>query len=120
VRARSWGSFVAAAALFGVVTLAITWPLPPSGHAGARLAVALRLGLELVQRDINLTMWVLAWDSHALVTDPLHLFHANPFYPARLTLALEHMLGNAPVFTPVYLATGNPVLAHQVSPSRRS
>src|SRR5262245_51772129 len=61
-------------------------------------------------------MWILAWDTHALVTDPLHLFHANAFYPAPWSLALsEHMLGNVPFFAPVYLATGNAVLAHQLT-----
>jgi hypothetical protein len=73
-------------------------------------------GAGLVQRDINLTIWTLAWVSRALVTDPLHLFDANVFYPARATLAsTEHMLGNAPFFAPVYLASGNPILAHQVT-----
>src|SRR5207245_5739623 len=69
-----------------------------------------------IQRDINLTLWTLAWDTHALRTDPLHLFDANTFYPARYSLALsEHKLGNVPFFAPVYLATGNPVLAHQAT-----
>src|SRR5439155_18960 len=69
-----------------------------------------------VQSDLNLTLWVLAWDTHALVTHPTRLFDANTFYPAPSTLACsEHMLGNLPLFAPVYLATGNPVLAHQAT-----
>ena len=108
---------LAAAALLGVVTVAVTWPL--FRHPGTQVLDAPSLygpASELVQRDINLTLWILAWDSHALVTDPLHLFHANSFYPARWSLALsEHMLGNVPLFTPVYVATGNPVLAHQLA-----
>src|SRR5262249_44310539 len=63
-----------------------------------------------------LTLWILAWDTHALVTDPLHLFHANVLYPARWSLATsEHMLGNVPFFAPIYLASDNPVLAHQAT-----
>lgn len=38
-----------------------------------------------MQRDINLTIWVLAWDSHALATDPARLFHANAMWPAPYT-----------------------------------
>jgi hypothetical protein len=112
---RVW--WLGAAGLIGVVAIAITWPL--FRHPGTQVLDSPSLygpASELVQRDINLTMWVLAWDSHALVTDPLHLFHANSFYPARWSLALsEHMLGNTPVFTPVYLASRNPVLAHQAA-----
>src|SRR5205814_10484458 len=58
----------------------------------------------------------LAWDCHALATNPAGLFHANDFYPAPYSLALsEHMLGNVPLFCPVYAVTGNPVLAHQIA-----
>src|SRR5262249_14034098 len=70
----------------------------------------------LVPRDLNLSLWVPAWDTHALVTHPGRLFDANAFYPSRSTLACsEHMLGNVPLFAPVYLATRNPVLAHQAT-----
>jgi hypothetical protein len=108
---------VAGAALLGVATIALTWPL--FRHPATQVLDSPTLygtAATLVQRDIYLTMWVLAWDTHALVTDPLRLFHANALYPAPYTLALsEHMLGNVPLFAPVYLATGNPVLAHQAS-----
>ena len=63
----------------------------------------------LIERDIYLTTWILAWDTHALTHDPTHLFQANVFYPAPSSLARsEHMLGSVPLFAPVYLATGNP------------
>ena len=113
----SWRHVLGAAALLVVVTITTTWPL--FRHPATQVLDSPSLygpASELVQRDINLTLWVLAWDSHALVTDPLHLFHANTFYPAPWSLAFsEHMLGNVPFFAPVYLATGNPILAHQVS-----
>src|SRR5262249_52891000 len=58
--------------------------------------------------------WVLAWAAHALETDPAAVLHGNAFHPVPWSLALsEHMLGNQPLFAPVYLATGNPVLAYQ-------
>lgn len=62
--------------------------------------------------DLHLHLWTLAWVSHAVVTDPLHVFDANVFHPAPLTLAgSDHLLGALPVAGPVYWLTGNPVAA---------
>ncbi len=112
---RTLFRILGAAAALAITFVVFTWPL--LRHPATTVLDAVSLygpASALVQRDINLTMWVLAWDSHALVTDPLRLFHANAFWPAPYTLALsEHMLGNLPLFGPVYLLTGNPVLAHQ-------
>lgn len=116
-RGRPWAGALGAAVAVAAVTVAITWPL--FRHPATQVLDSPSLygpAAVLVQRDINLTIWTLAWDVHALVTDPLHLFHANALYPARWSLATtEHMLGNVPFFAPVYLATGNPVLAHQAT-----
>ena len=104
--------------LYAGAIVALTWPVFRQPATTVLDAVSLYgpAGADLVQRDINLTMWTLAWVSRALVTDPLHLFDANVFYPARYTLACtEHMLGNVPFFGPVFLLTDNPVLAHQVT-----
>lgn len=112
-----WRAPVAAALLGAFALIVLTWPVfrhpattvldTPSLYGDAAV---------LIQRDINLTLWVLAWDTHALTTDPGGLFHANAFHPAPLSLALsEHMLGNVPIFAPIYLATGNPILAHQLT-----
>lgn len=65
--------------------------------------------------DTYLNTWILAWVTHALGTPGRRLFDANIHHPLRGTLALsDHMLGVQPVFAPVYLATGNPVLAMNV------
>ena len=41
-------------------------------------------------------MWVVNWVLHALVTQPLHLFEANIFYPAPHALARsEHIVATA-------------------------
>jgi hypothetical protein len=112
-----WGAALGAAAFYALASVALTWPLfrhpattvldTPSLYGDAAV---------LIQRDINLTMWTLAWDAHALTTAPMRLFHANAFFPAPYTLATtEHMLGNLPWFGPVFLATGNAVLAHQAT-----
>jgi hypothetical protein len=63
--------------------------------------------------DPVLVTWILAWGSHALTTDPWNLFNANIFYPLQNTLALsEHMVSVVPFFAPVYLLTGNPIVAY--------
>src|SRR5262249_24717739 len=54
--------------------------------------------------------WILAWDAHALTSDPRHLFDANLGYPLERSLAFsDHLLGTLPLFAPVYLSTGNVV-----------
>src|SRR4030066_182224 len=40
--------------------------------------------VELGDRVLN--AYILSWDTHALLTDPLNLFGANTFYPAKLSL----------------------------------
>jgi len=102
---------------YAIATIVLTWPL--FRHPATTVLDTQSLYGDasiLVQRDINLTVWALAWDAHALTTDPLHLFDANAFFPARLTLAFsEHRLGNVPFAGPVFLLTGNAVLGHQVA-----
>ena len=80
------------------------------------------LGLHLaraVPGDIGdplLNAWILAWDAHALLTDPLHLFDANIFYPLPNTLAYsEHMLSTACLVMPLQIITGEPLVAHNLS-----
>ena len=54
--------------------------------------------------------WILAWDAHALTSDPRHLFDANLGYPLERSLAFsDHLLGTLPLFAPVYWSTGNVV-----------
>jgi hypothetical protein len=90
------------AAAYVVLAVAMTYPL------------FFRMGDHVLITPIDnlLNTWILAWDYHALVSRPLRLFDANIFYPARNTLALsEHLLGDLPLFAPVMLVTGNPLLA---------
>jgi hypothetical protein len=100
---RPWLPVFGAAVVLAVVTFAITWPL--FQHPSTQVLDSPSLygpASVLVQRDINLTLWILAWDSHALVTDPLHLFHANALYPRWSLATSEHMLGNVPVFALIF------------------
>ncbi|MEP7199670.1 MAG: hypothetical protein ABI874_07630, partial [Chloroflexota bacterium] len=63
--------------------------------------------------DPVLNTYILAWDTHALVTDPLNVFNANIFYPLPNTLAYsENLIGDAIIALPIALLTGEPVLAY--------
>ncbi len=74
---------------------------------------------EAVPGDIGdplLNAWILAWDTHALLTDPFHLFDANIFYPLPHTLAYsEHLLSTAALGLPLGLVSGEPVVAYNLS-----
>lgn len=77
LRARRYRQDLAALAGFVVLTLAFTYPL------------AFRLSEQVVQpaEDPRLNSWILAWDAHALLTQPAGLFQANTFYPYPYSLA---------------------------------
>jgi len=75
-------------ALLGtVLALAMHWPLPL--HMGRDIAQD--LGDPLVQA------WQVAWDGHALKTQPTELFQANTFWPLPDSLAIsDALVGYAP------------------------
>src|SRR5206468_5064328 len=58
-----------------------------------------------------LNAWILHWDFHQTFRDPLHLFDANIFYPARYALAFSENLYGASVFGFAPLAAGVSTLA---------
>ena len=65
--------------------------------------------------DALLLMWATSHVSERLFHDPLHLFDAGIFFPARLTLAYsDHMIGQALVGLPIWLATRNPLLEYNL------
>jgi hypothetical protein len=62
--------------------------------------------------DAHMYLWTLAWDAHAFLTQPLHLFDANIYYPYANTLAYsENLIGSAFFAAPIIWLTGNIVLA---------
>ncbi len=78
-----------------------TWPL----------ALAPRTLSLNDNRDAQLNEWILAWVEHTLPRDPLHLFQANIFYPAKDTLAFsEPLIVPALIGAPVAWLGGSPVL----------
>jgi hypothetical protein len=99
------GKLALAGAFFTALTLLKAYPL--IWHFGSQLPGGLG--------DPLLVTWILAWDVHALTTNPLNLFNANIFYPVQNTLALsEHMIAVVPLFAPAYLLTGNPIMAYNM------
>lgn len=95
---------LAALVLFAVLALVLTYPL------FLHLAGAVE-----DRQDALLNVWITAWDGHQFLSDPLHLFDANIFYPYPRTLAYsELLLGNGLLALPITAAGGNPVLGYHV------
>src|SRR5437764_528332 len=106
-RRRAAASLTTGLALlvYGVITLALF----PTVVAHLANAFAGDLG------DPPSQAWILAWDVHALRTNPAHLYDANIFYPFHDVLAYQDtLLGLLPLAAPVLLLTGKAVLAYNV------
>jgi hypothetical protein len=107
---RSARDALAAAAAYGLLTLAMTWPLARS--------LARELPADL--GDPLLNTWILAWDAeHILRALTGHLgalreyWNANIFAPHPLALAYsEHLTAQAVMALPVYAITKNPILTY--------
>jgi hypothetical protein len=66
--------------------------------------------------DPLLNTWIIAWDAHATLTNPLQLFDANVFFPLPSTLAYsEHLFSTAALILPLGLASDQPVLGYNLS-----
>jgi hypothetical protein len=90
--------------------LALTLPMVNPFFAIEHIATACLYG------DVRLTIWILAWVNHATLDGVRPLFDANIFHPATNTLALsEHLVGISIFTLPIYAATRNPVLSHNVA-----
>lgn len=101
---RLWRHRVAVFGFYLLLSVVMTYPL------------AFRLSDTVFNYgDPLLNTWIMAWDIHALETQPLHLFDANSFYPYQNTLAYsENLLTTALLAAPWIWLTENPVLAHNV------
>jgi len=88
---------------YTVLAIVFTWPL------AMQLTTAIGGGL-----DPLLQTWVLAWDAHILISNPLMAWHAPIFVPYPETLAYsDHHLLLAAVALPL-LASGEPILAYNL------
>jgi hypothetical protein len=107
-----WPGPAAAAAVYLLAALALTWPLV------TRLTTAIAWDLG----DPLLNSWILAWGADHLWRfvsgdlDALSAFwHANIFHPSPYALAYsEHLLPQAVQVLPVWALTNNPVLCYNL------
>jgi hypothetical protein len=94
-RSSGAGEAVRAAAVFLAATVLLTWPQ------------TVRMGSGLGDLwDAKLNAWIFHWDYHQTFHDPLHLFHANIFHPARYALAFSENLWGAALFGFPLFASG--------------
>src|SRR5256712_12802108 len=101
-------SWLLAFYLAGVAWL--TWPLAGS------LSSVLPCPTGMFMHDIYYSTWALAHESHALLTAPWRIADANIYHPTPSALFyVPAGLGALPLFAPVFLATGNPTLAINVT-----
>jgi hypothetical protein len=96
---------LAVVAFFAALAIGMTWPL------AANLSTAVNdLG------DPLLNAWILDWVCHALIHQPLHLYHAPIFHPAILPLAYsENLVAVAILVLPLHLAGASPITLHNVA-----
>jgi hypothetical protein len=99
-----FSGILAPALAFAAAAIYLTWPLAEQARD--------HIVGDITSYDTFLVLWILAWDIHALFHDPLNLFNANAFHPEKGVLARsEHLLGQLPLFAPLWMATRNTVLA---------
>ncbi len=91
--------------LYSIITVVMLFPFVP----------VWRIGSDIQFGDAALTAYILAWDNHALLHQPLEIFNATFFYPHRNTLAYtESLIGVSLLTLPIWLLTHNPVLSYNV------
>src|SRR5262245_27547442 len=92
------------------VTIWRTWPL------AAHLTTHLPKTTLNANFDGRFPIWALAYETHALATAPVNFFDGNIYHPELQALFYgPTALGALPYFGPVFLLTGNPFLAINVT-----
>ncbi len=101
----TWRQHIAAALVFIALSLAMTWPL------------AVNLGRAVADPgDPYINIWILDWDWWATVHQPLSLFHANAFHPAKYSLAYsENLYGIAMLLFPLRFVGVDPITAYNIA-----
>jgi hypothetical protein len=105
-RLRSSARGIATFLLYAALAIGLTWPL--AAHVETHLPNTAGPSAT----DVPYIAWALAWQSHALATNPTRYLDANIYHPAsRALLYGDPGIAALPVFAPVFLETGNPTLA---------
>lgn len=93
--ARVWLEVALAAALYALAT---PWVLRPWFLAADLLPHVPGAIGSMLDADLYLNIWILAWIAHAALTDPARIYDGNIFHPAPNTIAgSENMLAHLPV-----------------------
>jgi hypothetical protein len=89
--------------VFSFVAAALTWPQ------------VRRLDSVPDMGDPLFSIWRIAWVSHQIVRDPLHLFDGNMFHPERLTLTYsDSVIVPALMSAPLFWMGVHPVLIYNL------
>ena len=104
MRRAGWPEAALATLFFLAATVLFTWPMAPRARDGL---------VDLW--DAKLNAWILHWDYHQIFRDPIHLYDANIFFPARYALAFSENLVGAALFAfPLYPAGVSTLTAYNV------
>lgn len=94
---------------YGAAAVWFTWPL---AAVGADHVVT---SSPILLNDLYLVIWILTWVGRALTSAPSSLFEGNVLHPSPNVVAgSEHLIGDMPLFLPVWLATDDAILALNV------
>jgi hypothetical protein len=96
-RTPPWRESLLAAGFYAALTVLMTWP--QAAHLSNRTT---DLG------DAKLEAWVLQWDYRQTLRDPMNLFQAPIFHPARYALAFSENNYGGAIFGFPLLAAGAP------------
>jgi hypothetical protein len=92
-----------AAGLYAILTVVFTWPM------ASRLRI-------MDAGDSAFFAWEMAWEVHALATDPLRFTHAPIFHPLPHTLGYdEPILGTTLLTLPLWIVTDDAVFVMNVT-----
>jgi len=101
---------IAELATYAGLVVCLTWPL--AIHLDTHLPTL----PGVFAPDVPHGIWTLAWNARALATAPGTLFDPGVFHPTpRAAFYAPSGLGPVPFFAPLFLATGDPLLAYNLT-----
>ena len=98
-----WRRAVTIYGVFAVGVVAATWPLATNPAT-----------LWPPHHDARIFTWVMTSMARRLVTEPLHLFHGNAFYPSGSSLAYSELLLPPTLLGLPGFLWGNPILTYNL------
>jgi len=107
-RRRTASVVTVAAGATALYALLVPWVLRPWFLAADLVPQVPGPAGVMVDSDLSLNIWILAWLAHAVVHAPASLFDGNIYYPAPGTIVgSQSMLAHLPLTALVLAWTGN-------------